>query len=71
MQFGGNSADAQAAGRSDVIAAYASFGVAALAAAGSIGLFVLGERIDREAPKLTLAPMVAPRFAALALAGSF
>ncbi len=69
--FAGPSSAAQTSGQLDVIVAWVSYGVAALAAAGTIGLFVLGNKIDREAPKLTLAPAFSPTGGGLALSGVF
>jgi tetratricopeptide (TPR) repeat protein len=46
----------QDAGKTDVIVSGVSFGVGALAAAGAVALYLVGNKIDREAPKLTLAP---------------
>ncbi len=63
--------DAQDAARTEVIAAWVGYGVAAAATAGAIGLFVLGRKIDREAPKLTLAPSLSPSGGGLAIAGVF
>lgn len=57
--------------RSEWIACGVSFAVAAVAAAGSAALFVLARRIDREAPKVTLAPGLAPGGGALVLEGRF
>ena len=65
------SAQLQSSGQTDVIIAWVSYGVAAVALAGGIGLFALGRKIDREAPKVTLAPSLSPSGGGLALAGSF
>jgi len=69
--FSGGPSATQSAGQTDVIIAYVSFGVAVVAAAGTVGLFLLGRKIDREAPKLTLAPSLSPGGGGFALAGSF
>jgi len=61
----------QKAGQTDVIASGVSFGVAALCAGGAIGLYLLGNKIDKEAPKLTMAPSLAPGGGGLLLAGRF
>ncbi len=61
----------QANGRSYPIIAGVSYGIAALAAAGSVALFMIGRKIDREAPKLSLAPTVGPSGAGLFAWGRF
>ena len=48
-----------------------SFGVAALCAGGAIGLYLLGNKIDKEAPKLTMAPTLSPTGGGFVLAGRF
>jgi tetratricopeptide (TPR) repeat protein len=69
--WGGAVADAQSTGKTEAIAAYVSYGVAGAAAIGAVGLFLLGRKIDREAPKLTLAPGAGPHGGGFALAGAF
>jgi tetratricopeptide (TPR) repeat protein len=69
--FNGPDSAAQDNARQDVILAWVSAGVAVAAAAGAVGLFLLGRKIDRESPELTLAPGFAPGGAGLALAGRF
>jgi hypothetical protein len=69
--FDGTARDAQKSGQADVIASGVSFGVAALCAGGAIGLYLLGNKIDKEAPKLTMAPSLSPRAGGLVLAGRF
>jgi tetratricopeptide (TPR) repeat protein len=69
--FDGALRDAESRSDTYRVIAYVTFGVAALAAAGSLGLFFYGRKIDREAPKLALSPAAAPGFAGLALAGRF
>src|SRR5207302_11094792 len=61
----------QKAGQADVIASGVSFGVAALCAGGAIGLYLLGNKIDKEAPKLTMAPSLSPTGGGFVLAGRF
>ncbi len=61
----------QKAGQTDVIVSGVSFGVAALCAGGAIGLYLLGNKIDKEAPKLTMAPSLSPTGGGLVLAGRF
>jgi tetratricopeptide (TPR) repeat protein len=56
----------QDSGKTDVIVSYVSFGIGAVALAGGIGLWYAARKLDREAPKLTLAPSFAPSFAGLA-----
>lgn len=69
--FDGALRDAESRSDTYRVIAYVTFGVAALAAAGSIGLFIYGRKIDRDAPKLTLAPLAAPGLAGLAVGGGF
>jgi tetratricopeptide (TPR) repeat protein len=64
-------ATTQKAGQADVIVSGVSFGVAALCAGGAIGLYLLGNKIDREAPKLTMAPSLSPTGGGLMVAGRF
>ena len=68
--FDGQSAT-QKSGQIDVIVSGVSFGVAGLCAAGAIGLYLLGNKIDKEAPKLTMAPSLSPTGGGLVLAGRF
>jgi tetratricopeptide (TPR) repeat protein len=69
--FDGPKRDAQKAGQADVIVSGVSFGVAALCAGGAIGLYLLGNKIDKEAPKLSLAPTLSPSSVGMLLAGRF
>jgi tetratricopeptide (TPR) repeat protein len=69
--FDGKARDAQKNGQTDVIVSGVSFGVAALCAGGAVGMYLLGNKIDREAPKLTLAPSLSPAGGGLAVAGRF
>jgi hypothetical protein len=64
-------ADTQATGQTYPIISGVSFGVAGLSAAGAIALFVIAHKIDKEAPKLTLAPSLSPTSAGFSLAGVF
>jgi len=61
----------QKAGQADVIVSGVSFGVAALCAGGAIALYLLGNKIDKEAPKLTMAPTLSPTGGGFAVAGRF
>lgn len=69
--FDGPARDAQKSGQADVIVSGVSFGVAALCAGGAIGLYLLGNKIDKEAPKLTMAPSLSPTGGGFMLAGRF
>lgn len=71
MPFDGAARDAQQTAHTDWIIAGVSFGVAALAAAGSAALFLVARRVDREAPKVTLAPLGLDRGAGLFALGRF
>ncbi len=61
----------QSNGRTYPIIAGISYGVAGLAAAGSVALFMIGRKIDREAPKLSFAPSVGPGGGGLFVRGRF
>jgi len=61
----------QESGKTSVIVAGVSFGIAGLAALGGAGLWVIGRKIDREAPKLSVLPSLGPNYAGLAAAGRF
>ena len=65
------SVDAQKTGQAEAIVSGVSFGVAALCAGGAIGLYLLGNKIDKEAPKLTLAPSLSPTGGGFVMAGRF
>jgi tetratricopeptide (TPR) repeat protein len=69
--FDGTVRDAQKSGQADVIVSGVSFGVAALCAGGAIGLYLLGNKIDKEAPKLTMAPSLQRGGGGFVLAGRF
>jgi tetratricopeptide (TPR) repeat protein len=69
--FDGAARDAQKSGQADVIVEGVSFGVAALCAGGAIGMYLLGNKIDKEAPKLTMAPTLSPMGGGFVLAGRF
>jgi hypothetical protein len=71
MPFAGAPASAQDSGKIDPIISGVGFGVAALAAGGGIALFLVGRKIDREAPKLTLAPTFSPTGGGVAAAWRF
>jgi tetratricopeptide (TPR) repeat protein len=69
--FEGSIRDKQTTGETYPIISGVSFGVAGLSAAGAIALFLVAHKIDKEAPKVTLAPALSPTSAGFALAGSF
>jgi len=48
-----------------------TFAVGALALAGGVALYLVGNKIDKEAPKLTLAPSLGPNGGGLVVAGRF
>jgi tetratricopeptide (TPR) repeat protein len=58
--FDGKPRAAQETGKTYPIISGVSFGVAGLCAAGAIGLYIIGNKLDREAPKVTLAPSLLP-----------
>jgi hypothetical protein len=69
--FDGALRDAESRSDTYRVIAYVGFGVAAAAAAGAIGLALLGRKIDRDAPRLTLAPTGGAGMVGAALAGTF
>jgi hypothetical protein len=69
--FDGPASEAQARGQTDQVIAAVAYGVAGVALLGAIGLYALGNKIDREAPKLTLAPTLSPSGGGIAFAGVF
>jgi hypothetical protein len=58
-------------GKTAVIVSGVSFGIGALALAGGGVLWWLGKKVDREAPKVTLAPSWSPTGGGLVVAGAF
>jgi tetratricopeptide (TPR) repeat protein len=77
---GGNTADppsfdqlrvTQENGKSYPIISGVTFAVGALALAGGVALYLVGNKIDREAPKVTLAPSLGPGGGGLVVAGRF
>jgi tetratricopeptide (TPR) repeat protein len=69
--FEGPPRDAQQNGHTDVIGSGVAFGVAALCAGGALGLYLLGRKIDREAPRLAMAPAASATAGGLLVAGRF
>ena len=69
--FDGSIRAEQDAGKTYPIISGVSFGIGGLALAGGIALWLVGRKIDREAPKLTLAPSFSPTSAGLFAKGSF
>jgi len=67
----GNQRATQESGKTSVIVSGVSFGIAGLAALGGAGLWILGRKIDKEAPKLTFAPSLGPTYAGLGVGGRF
>ena len=63
--FDGNIRVTQENGKNDPIISGVAFGVGGLACAGAIALYLVGNKIDREAPKLTFAPSLSPKSAGL------
>ena len=61
----------EANGKIDVIVSGVSFGVAGLALGGGLAMYFIGRKIDREAPKYTLAPSFGPTGGGLVVAGRF
>jgi tetratricopeptide (TPR) repeat protein len=69
--FDGKPRSVQDSGLTYPIVSGVSFGVAGLAAVGAITLFLMGRKVDREAPKFTLAPSLAPHHSGLVAAVRF
>jgi len=61
----------QDSGRTAVIVSGVSFGVGGLALLGGAGLWMLGKKIDKETPKVTLAPILTPTTGGFAVAGAW
>jgi tetratricopeptide (TPR) repeat protein len=69
--FDGKPRDAQDSGKNYPIIAGVSYGVAGVCALGSLGLYLLSRKIDREAPRYSLAPSLSPSSAGVSFAGAF
>lgn len=69
--FDGQPRAAQESGKTYPIISGVTFGVGALALAGGIALYLIGNKIDREAAKLTLAPSFGPSGGGLFVMGRF
>src|SRR5262249_326854 len=69
--FDGSVRDPQDSGQTYPIISGVSFAVGGLAAAGAVALYFVARQIDREAPKLTLAPSLAPSGGGLVAVGAF
>jgi tetratricopeptide (TPR) repeat protein len=63
--------EAQDRGQTYQIVAIVGYSVAGIAAAGAVGLFLIGRKIDREAPKLSMAPALGPSGGGLVAMGRF
>jgi tetratricopeptide (TPR) repeat protein len=71
VTWSGRAQDAETTGKTQAIVADVSYAVAGAAAVAAVGLFLLGRKIDAEAPKLTLAPSLGPGGGGFALAGRY
>jgi len=71
MPFDGALRATQESGKTYPIISGVSFGVGGLAVAGGIALYLIGRKIDREVPKLTLAPSLSPTGGGLFASGRF
>jgi tetratricopeptide (TPR) repeat protein len=69
--FDGKVRDTQENGKIYPIVSGVTFGVGGLAVAGAVALYLVSKRIDREAPKVAVTPLLGPSRAALALTGRF
>ena len=61
----------QDAGKIDPIISGVGFGLGALALGGAVALYLVGNKIDKEAPKLTVAPSLGPSGGGFVLGGRF
>jgi hypothetical protein len=71
MPFDGSVRATQENGKTYPIISGVSFGIGGLAVAGAVALYLIGNKIDREAPKLTLAPALGPNGGGLLAAVRF
>ncbi len=69
--FDGTIRSTQDSGKNDPIIAGVGFAVGALALGGGVALYLIGNKIDREAPKVTLAPSFGPSGGGLVALGRF
>lgn len=69
--FDGKPRDTQENGKTYPIIAGVSYGVAGLCALGGIGLYLLSNKVDKEAPKYSLAPSLSPSSAGVVWSGAF
>ena len=71
VPFEGDIRTTQASGKTYPIISGVSFGLSLLAIGGSIGLYLIGNKIDKEAPKLTVLPILTQQAGALVVSGRF
>lgn len=72
VAFDGSAARAQDSGHQYDVLGFVSYGVAAVAALGTVGLYVLGNKVDRDTAKeLSISPQVGPSGAGVSLGGRF
>jgi tetratricopeptide (TPR) repeat protein len=71
VPFDGLPAQAQVNGQTYQVVAGVSYGVAGLCALGGVGLYLLSKKIDKEAPKYSLAPSFGPSSAGFVFGGAF
>lgn len=69
--FDGAIRTTQESGKTYPIISGVGFGLGVLAIGGGIGLYLIGNKIDREAPKLTVLPMFGPQGGGLVASGRF
>lgn len=69
--FDGDIRTTQASGKTYPIISGVSIGLGVLAIGGGIGLYLIGNKIDKEAPKLTFTPLLGPQGGALLVGGRF
>jgi tetratricopeptide (TPR) repeat protein len=67
--FNGTPRETQQSGKSYPIIAGVSYGVAGLCALGGVGLYLLSRKIDKEAPRYSLAPAFSPTSAGVSFSG--
>jgi tetratricopeptide (TPR) repeat protein len=71
MPFDGALRATQESAKTYPIISGVSFGIGGLAVAGGVALWLIGRKIDKEAPKLTLAPALLPSGGGLFASGKF
>lgn len=69
--FDGDIRTTQTSGKTYPIISGVGFGLGLLAIGGGIGLYLIGNKIDKEAPKVSVVPMLGPQTNGLVVSGRF